>query len=211
MDLSVLTPTADTIAAIFGSPSPAKLILRDAESGAAVDASALVAGAKYNANLHSGCEDAMRWVPIKQIATHLDEERVRRLSNAFYTRVWADDEQPAFRAMFTNHAASVEAAADAQWRWLIEMWGGAKRYSDSFGQGSLLTRMLSKHKAARMQYRFCRRWLEHMLAAMEEVGLGRRSNAALAESIGRYWLHFFGFFEMTGEQRRELRGLALSH
>eukprot|EP00322_Chrysochromulina_rotalis_P016166 CAMPEP_0115862460 /NCGR_PEP_ID=MMETSP0287-20121206/18185_1 /TAXON_ID=412157 /ORGANISM="Chrysochromulina rotalis, Strain UIO044" /LENGTH=211 /DNA_ID=CAMNT_0003316877 /DNA_START=198 /DNA_END=833 /DNA_ORIENTATION=+ len=210
MDLSVLTPSADTVAAIFGSPDPSMLVLRDAETGVAVHAGSLIPGAKYTANLLPGCQEPQSWVPIKQIAAYLDETRVRKLSTAFYTRVWADDEHTAFRSVFIGHAESVEAAADAQWRWLIEMWGGAKRYSDRFGQGTLLTRMLSKHKAARMQYRFCHRWLEHMLAAMEEVGLRRASEAALAESICRYWLHFFGFFEMTVDQRRELRALAFA-
>jgi len=47
-----------------------------------------------------------------------------------------------------------------------------------------------------------------MLAAMEEAGLAD-DDAVLAESIRRYWLHFFGFFELTATQRRELRALAL--
>ena len=85
-------------------------------------------------------------MPIKQIASRVDEAAVRRLSVAFYTRVWADVEHDAFRAMFVGSAESAEAAADAQSRWLVEMWGGPKRYSELYGAGSLVTRMLPKHR-----------------------------------------------------------------
>ena len=128
---------------------------------------------------------------------------VRRLSNAFYQRVWAEPENSPFRTFFVNHVESPTVAADAQWRWLVEIWGGAKRYSERFGDDTLINKMLSKHSAARMSYQNCRRWLQLMLAAMDEVGLGGEV------SIRRYWLHFFGFFELTLAQRRELRALAL--
>ena len=204
MDLSVLTPSADTIAAFFGSVEPSLVGIFD-EVNARVEASTLVVGCKYTVR-HEGKPFA--WVSIKQIAPRLGdgvEAQIQALSTSFYTRVFADHEQKAFRQMFVSHAGTVERAADAQWRWLVEMWGGPKRYSEKFGEGTLLARMLSKHGNARMQYRFCRRWLEHMLAAMEEVGF----EDDVAESIRRYWLHFFGFFEMTVAERLELRTLAL--
>ena len=233
MDLSVLTPAVETVAAIFGSPCAASVTIRD-ESDETVDAASLQAGKRYTVLVEGEQAD---WLPIKQIASHLDEATVQRLSAAFYGRVWADAEAVAFRTIFVNNAESAASAADAQWRWLIEMWGelllhartcaplcsalllvalmpapaakplagGPKRYSERFGQGTLITRMLSKHGAARMQYRFCRRWLEHMVAAMAEVEVG----GLVAESIGRYWLHFFGFFEMSVAERLELRAIAL--
>ena len=204
MDLSVLTPNRETVAAFFGSPDAAALALHDAATGANVDFADLVAGGRYTVKLASGDCD---WLPIKSIAGRLDPEAVQRLSSAFYARVWDDADAPTFRNLFVGNAESAAAAANAQWRWLLEMWGGPKRYSEEFGQGTLVTRMLSKHSKARMQYKFCHRWLQHMLAAMQEVGLAE--DPMVAQSIKRYWLHFFGFFEMSVEQRQELRALAL--
>lgn len=209
MDLSVLTPSAETVSAFFGSFEPSALALFDAQSGERVAVANLTPGANYTARLEGETVD---WVPIKQIATRLGEDveaRVQRLSTAFYKRVFADNEQRAFRQLFVSHAGTVEAAADAQWRWLCEMWGGEKRYTEQFGRGSLLTRMLAKHGASRMSYRFCERWLVHMMAAMEEVGLIDDDDLPLAQSIRRYWLHFFGFFELSVEERRRLKSIAL--
>jgi len=31
----------------------------------------------------------------------------------------------------------------------------------------------------------------------------------VAESVKRYWLHFFSFFELSVQDRRELRAMAL--
>ena len=205
MDLSVLTPTLETVAAFFGSPEASRVVLTHAETANRVDVTDLQVGQKYLVSL-SGDWD-VSWLPIKQIGPRLEEAMLQKLSTAFYTRVWADTEHKAFRSMFVNNAGTVEHAADVQWRWLCEMWGGSKRYSESFGQGTLLPRMLSKHSAARMQYRFCLRWLQHMLAAMDEVGIAA-DDAVLRDSIKRYWLHFFGFFQLTAEQRRELKAVA---
>ena len=90
------------------------------------------------------------------------------------------------------------------------MWGGDALYTARHGNGALVTRMLAKHGSSRMAYRHCKRWLEHMLAATDEVS--RAGNGAVGDvsgSLARYWLHFFGFFPLTAEQRRELRALAL--
>ena len=208
MDLSVLAPRLDTIAALFGSPDPGLIILKDLATGVRVDASALTAGCRYSVALKSEHDTAMPWIPIKQIASRLDEAVVRKLSLAFYARVWADTEHAAFRAMFVGSVETADAAAEAQWRWLIEMWGGAKRYSEQFGDRTLMKRMLAKHGATRMRYQFCRLWLLHMMAAMQEVGIGS-DDAAVAESVPRYWLHFFGFFALSEAERQELRRLAL--
>ena len=204
MNLSVLTPNADTVAAIFGSPDPTALMLCDVQTGDSVEATDLVCGGSYTVEIvvYKG-SSRVAWVPIKQLASTVDEATVQRLSNAFYQRVWAEPENSPFRTFFVNHVESPTVAADAQWRWLVEIWGGAKRYTERFGDDTLINKMLSKHSAARMSYQNCRRWLQLMLAAMDEVGLGGEV------SIRRYWLHFFGFFELTLAQRRELRALAL--
>lgn len=205
MDLTKLTPSTHTIAAIFGSPHPAALIVRDA-SGQRIEVATLRIGGEYEVSLRSDAQ-APDWVPIKQIARRLDEQTVQNMSASFYERVWADTDDSLFRAMFVGNAESPVAAADAQWRWLIEIWGGPKRYSEQFGDGTLITRMLAKHSDARMKFRLCERWLHHMLAAMEEAKLGA-DDPAVALSVRRYWLHFFGFFEVTVDERRELRALA---
>ena len=171
----------------------------------------LTPGKQYTVSVSEAGLASMRdAVPIKSIAQNLGSEAsVAALSQAFYRRVFADSEDRAFRAVFVGTAGSAEVAAENQWRWLVEMWGGAPRYSQEHGDGALVTRMLSKHGSSRMNFRFCRRWLVHMLAATEEVCMGGHPAVGEEESIARYWLHFFGFFPMSADQRRELRMLAL--
>ena len=154
-----------------------------------------------------------RLVPIKGLAAAVGDPRViEQLSLNFYRRVWGDEADPAFRGAFQGSAGSAEEAADNQSRWLTEMWGGEALYAAKHGDGALLKRMLPKHSAARMTPRFCERWLRHMRAAAAEVlgarGTGAAGEAELRDTVARYWLHFFGFFEMSAADRRALRELA---
>ena len=134
----------------------------------------LLAGETYTVSLtESGLASLSSVAPIKSIAQSIgNDDSVAALSHAFYRRVFADDDESGFRALFASSAGSAHNAAEDQWRWLLEMWGGAKRYSEKHGQGALVTRMLSKHGASRMAYCHCDRWLRHMLAAADEVCMG---------------------------------------
>ena len=171
----------------------------------------LLAGETYTVSLtESGLASLSSVAPIKSIAQSIgNDDSVAALSHAFYRRVFADDDESGFRALFARSAGSAHNAAEDQWRWLVEMWGGAKRYSEKHGQGALVTRMLSKHGASRMAYCHCDRWLRHMLAAADEVCMGGHPAIGASASLPRYWLHFFGFFPLSAEQRRSLRMLAL--
>lgn len=210
------SPDAELVAAIFGS-APASAITVTHVDGSVVQpmgeskALALVAGEEYVVSLAtSALASLSKVVPIESITESIGSEAaIAALSRAFYRRVFADEDDAAFRALFAGSAGTAEAAAESQWRWLVEMWGGAPRYSQQHGNGALLTRMLSKHGPNRMTYRFCARWLEHMLAAMDEVCMGGHPAIGESESIARYWLHFFGFFPLSADERRKLRMLAL--
>lgn len=247
LDLAKHQPDAELIAAIFGSPVASHVtVTRD--DGSVVtpmgkDLSlALDPGETYTVMLGERALARMRKVtPIKSIALRVgSEDAVATLSRAFYRRVFDDCEDSAFRAFFLT--TNKEAAAEQQWRWLVEMWGGEPRYTQAHGGGAIVHRMLSKHDESRepphrlithmqsaltghhavqacrvnpphtlagMRFRFCKRWLEHMVEAVDEVCMGGCPTIGEEEAIARYWLHFFGFFPMKAEERRVLRMLAL--
>lgn len=191
LDLSKHTsPDVELVAAIFGSPPASEITLTRAADGSVVqphgdgdgddDASsllALVVGETYTVTLSDAAIAAFSSssnrdvVPIKEIYQSIrgGQPSIAALSHAFYRRVFADDADAAFRALFAGSAGSAEAAAENQWRWLVEMWGGPSLYSKLHGDGALVRRMLSKHGESRMTSRFCRRWLEHMMEATDEV------------------------------------------
>ena len=211
-----VTPDAETVAAIFGSPPASEVLLTRAD-GSVVEPTgaarrlALMAGETYTVTVTEiGLASLPDVVPIKSVWEQLGgEDDVAALSHAFYRRVFADESDAAFRAFFVATDGSAEAAAEQQWRWLVEMWGGPARYTERHGDGALVTRMLGKHAASRMTFRFCERWLVHMLAATDEVCMAGHSRVGACASLPRYWLHFFGFFPLLADERRKLRMLAL--
>ena len=57
---------------------------------------------------------------------HLGERDIRALSTAFYTRVYSDVEDEAFRALFRERA-TLEQSINRQAAFFVQMWGGPKR------------------------------------------------------------------------------------
>eukprot|EP00747_Dinoflagellata_sp_TGD_P220031 gnl/TRDRNA2_/TRDRNA2_92048_c0_seq2.p1 gnl/TRDRNA2_/TRDRNA2_92048_c0~~gnl/TRDRNA2_/TRDRNA2_92048_c0_seq2.p1 ORF type:complete len:316 (-),score=39.95 gnl/TRDRNA2_/TRDRNA2_92048_c0_seq2:203-1150(-) len=162
---------------------------------------------------------------IKDMLSVLRDDRIRQLSRNFYERVYADDGPHAvFRALFAARATLEEAIAN-QADFLIEIFGitahNSQRigedgrplptkpgiimtstpYSDRFGEGQLVPRTIGKHHAEIMNLKFARRWLEHMMAAVNVVF---EDDAKAALSLIRYFNHFLAFFEFAPEDRVEI-------
>jgi hemoglobin len=89
------------------------------------------------------------------------DELFWRLARAFYRRV---DRDPEFRAMFP---ASLEEPIRNQAEFLIQSFGGAAVYSARKGH----PRLRMRHMPFRIDRAARDRWLGHMLAALDEIGV----------------------------------------
>lgn len=220
LNLEKLMPTLETIGAIFGLRSVDKIrittkdgsivTLQESASGQAAAASScqLQTGQQYRVT-YSGMDVSP--CSISDIFSLLggNEEKIHKVSKTFYSSIWNDDNSSNanFRSHFVHSAKSPEAAADNQARWLIEMWGGPKRYLEKHGHALVGSRMLSRHASpSRMTYAHACTWLKYMNAAVTSV-YGDDELVKLV--LGLYWRHFFGFFPMTEEERIGIRKLAL--
>jgi hemoglobin len=88
-------------------------------------------------------------------------ETFRRLVNAFYARVEAD---PVLRAVFP---ADLEPGKEAQFLFLSQYFGGPGTYSEQRGH----PRLRMRHNPFPIDQDARDRWLAHMLAAIDEVGI----------------------------------------
>eukprot|EP00898_Chlorokybus_atmophyticus_P007041 jgi/Chlat1/7338/Chrsp59S06955 len=85
-----------------------------------------------------------------------------KLSQAFYDRVYADD-QEWFRSIFANSAK--EVAVRNQYEFFIQRMGGPNLYSERKGHPALIGR----HGPYAVTEAAAERWLHHMQAALKLV------------------------------------------
>ncbi|KAJ3339020.1 Two-on-two hemoglobin-3 [Gonapodya sp. JEL0774] len=86
-----------------------------------------------------------------------------RLSTEFYNRVYADDEEPWFRDIFSPIAK--EDAIHNQYEFFIQRMGGPPLFSRRKGHPALIGR----HAPFTVTPRAAERWLFHMSAALDAV------------------------------------------
>ena len=142
---------------------------------------------------------------IKEISGIIGEfTSVKKLSLAFYSRVWKDTENEEFRQTFIQNAKSMEEAADNQSRWLWEMWGGKEStYTSKHGEGTIFKRMLARHSKSRMTFDNACIWLKHMKIATLEIFDDKNPEYRdLVISVFTYWLHFLAFFQYNSKERQ---------
>ena len=90
------------------------------------------------------------------------DEAFSRLTDAFYTRVRADDILgPVFAQMPAEHPAHVAA-------WLSEVFGGPPRYTEDHGG---YPHMLAKHRGLALTEEQRFRWVQLIAGAADEAGL----------------------------------------
>jgi hemoglobin len=85
----------------------------------------------------------------------------RRLVDAFYARVEADN---TLRAMFPQ---DLEAGKEWQFLFLTQYFGGPQRYAEQRGH----PRLRMRHMPFPIDQAARDAWLNHMLAAIDEVGI----------------------------------------
>ncbi|HEY3116190.1 MAG TPA: hypothetical protein VGK54_05565, partial [Chloroflexota bacterium] len=108
----------------------------------------------------------------------LGEATFRALAEAFYRRVESD---PVLRAVFPP---DLSQAAEKQALFLMQYFGGPTTYSEKYGAPMLRMRHMpfAIDRAARD------RWIEHMLAAIQEVGIPEPYAAGLADYFEQFSL-----------------------
>jgi truncated hemoglobin YjbI len=217
-NLEKLEPTSETIAAIFGLLRAHQLCLHSQTDGTILEPLSngtwpIQAGKTYQVKYASTMESPCRIGEIFSFLGNKDQDnnnnnKIEKLSIAFYTLIWNDDQFPEFQTLFTTSVANPKEAADHQARWLTEMWGGPCDYTSKFGSNQLVTRMLSKHSSKRrMTFAHACTWLDYMNRAINQV-YGNDLEVKLV--LGLYWRHFFAFFPLTDEERIGIRKRALS-
>jgi len=161
-------------------------------------------------------------VPIKEIfallpGTTEDEksDRLRALSDNFYDRVWNDDAVPPdFHAKFHFVLSSARIQAFRQYDWLYEVFGGSSYAGEASREDHLVSKVMAKHTRGRMTLQHSLTWLRLMARSIDEVFPDRDDDGddddhddimKLRRSLGLYWLHFYGFFPYTEDERRQLR------
>lgn len=97
------------------------------------------------------------------IYEQLGYDKIKELSRAFYTRVYADNE-PSFRGMFPR---DMEMAIQNQYEFFAQRLGGPMYYSDRKGHPALRAR----HARFNIERRHAEKWLGYMREAMVEVGI----------------------------------------
>lgn len=103
------------------------------------------------------------------------EDTFRRLVDAFYARVEAD---PVLRPLFPD---DLEPGKRWQRLFLIQYWGGPAAYQAQRGH----PRLRMRHQPFTIGPAERDAWLGHMLAAIDEVGIGEPERTELAAYFER--------------------------
>lgn len=93
----------------------------------------------------------------------LGADKIVELSTAFYTRVYADPD-PVWRSLFPDDMAG---AIQNQYEFFIQRLGGPPLYSQRKGHPALRAR----HARFAITKEFAAKWIGHMSAALDEVGI----------------------------------------
>lgn len=93
----------------------------------------------------------------------IGKDKLASISDLFYTRVYGDDDW--FRGLFANTTKA--AATRNQREFFAQEFGGPRDYEKRKGH----TALLGRHGPYGIDERAGRRWLELMLAAVDEVSI----------------------------------------
>jgi truncated hemoglobin YjbI len=218
IDLTKLAPTSETIAAIFGVYQPESIELRSYETQDLVPCDErgiwkLEPEQNYQVHVGNSSDDTTKdkVIPIQGIFALLpgdtDDEKsdcIQRLSETFYDKIWNDPATPVeFRNLLYSLTSSASIQAFRQYDWFHEVFGGptmARQRRDKM----LLPKVMAKHTASRMTRAHAMTWLHIM---KQSVQVEFPNHPQLQSSLGLYWLHFFGFFPYTDEDRKEFRSI----
>ncbi len=103
------------------------------------------------------------------------DETFRRLVDAFYARIERD---PLLRPMFPD---DLEAGKEHQFLFLTQYWGGPARYNAQRGH----PRLRARHLPFPIGQAERDAWVAHMIAAVDEAGIGEPDRSMLVAYFER--------------------------
>jgi len=109
----------------------------------------------------------------KTLYDQLGSETIIKLSTAFYTRVYDDEEW--FKSIFPKNG--MQAAIRNQYEFFIQRFGGPPIYSQRKGHPALRAR----HVKFNIPKPAADRWLQHMTAAMDDVKIPQDTKEKMLE------------------------------
>jgi truncated hemoglobin YjbI len=235
LDVIKLHISKETIAAIFGVRKPENIQLYDKESGKLIplckgntiipgqDTGGWLVKPKRDYEVRIDCdnnnnknndENEEPVVPIYQIFPLFPGEdddvksgRIEKLSHNFYSKLWDDPETPAeLRELFFSRTSSYKIQAFRQYDWFHETFGGPSLMEHLDREKHLWPKVMAKHTSSRMTREHAVAWLNIMNRALEEEFPHQYK---LRSCLSLYWLHFYGFFPFTDDDRREFRRVVM--
>jgi hemoglobin len=118
------------------------------------------------------------------------DETFRRLVDVFYARVDAD---PVLRTMFP---ADLEPGKEWQFLFLTQFFGGPARYQAERGH----PRLRMRHAPFPIDGEARERWLAHMLAAVDEVGIVDPVRAIMHDYFVRASEHMINLYRPSSQE-----------
>jgi hemoglobin len=118
------------------------------------------------------------------------DETFRRLVDVFYARVDAD---PVLRTMFP---ADLEPGKEWQFLFLTQFFGGPARYQAERGH----PRLRMRHAPFPIDGEARERWLAHMLAAVDEVGIVDPVRAIMHDYFVRASEHMINLYRPSSKE-----------
>ena len=126
------------------------------------------------------------------------EEGCKELSTLFYTNVFASGEDW-FLNIFSS--STKQEAIDNQYRFFVQTFGGPDLYKQKKGK---YTRLVGRHANYNIGTKAAQRWVEHMLAAIQEHSHLKSDNEsrAILEKYFNYTAHYIvaGMTYMRSDQ-----------
>jgi truncated hemoglobin YjbI len=189
LDVLKLNATPETIASIFGIQHPQSIRIHDRATDKLIqlstekdkDSGALCWRVEpkqdYEVSvLVSDDDNDIPVVPINSIFRLFpgkddDEksERIEKLSNNFYHKLWDDETTPAdLRKLFFSRTSSYKIQAFRQYDWFHETFGGPSMMDNDEREKHLLPKVMAKHTSSRMSKENAIAWLEIMNRSVEE-------------------------------------------
>lgn len=109
----------------------------------------------------------------------------QQLVDRFYAKIETDD---LLRGMFPD---DLESGKQWQLLFLIQFFGGPARYHEMRGH----PRLRMRHAPFAINQQTCDRWLAHMLASIDEVGIVEPARSVMCDYFVRASTHMINRYE----------------
>jgi truncated hemoglobin YjbI len=130
------------------------------------------------------------------IYERLGEEGIRRLSESFYDRVFADKETAWFLNIFSSSTRA--EAVENQYLFFVQTFGGPDLYRQKKGK---YTRLVGRHANYNIGPSAADRWVEHMMDAVREDDK-LTQDALVVEALDQYFRYTAHYIVVASEYMR---------